>query len=708
MENRQFKSKSMVYSWKILLSLLLIYTGCFSVVGQTSVRMSKHLPGIEQWIEEHFAEGKIPPFSFVYDGQPSESFIEQWKYSAEKLTVDEPDVVEYIFTYINPTNGLSVICNVKGYPDYHGVEWVLNFTNKSPENSREITNVNVCDLSIQYPTEGAFHLHYSEGSHISKYDFHPRSIELVTGEMKRMSPEGGRSSQGDYLPFFNIESPAGQGVVMSVGWTGTWQANISAKNKNTVAMAAGMKRMNLYLYLDESIRTPSVSLMFWESKDRMDGHNQFRRFILAHNSRKINGKLAEYPLSSGFNYRDPSPCGEYSCITSDYAIAMVKRYIQFGLKPEVFWLDAGWHTDASDFEHGKSWANTTGNWTIDTLRFPKGLRPVADVIHQVGTKFMVWFEPERVVRGTQWAVEYPEWMLEKTMQGDPNREDNTWLLFDLGNPEACEWLSKYIGDMLEKNGIDYYRQDCNIEPADYWEANDEPGRIGMKEIRYVEGLYRFWDYLLERFPNLLIDNCASGGRRIDWETTGRSAPLWRSDYYHYYDTDGLQNQTYGLEFFLPIHGTGSLNTDKYSFRSSMSSALIYNWKVTNTQASIPEMQQCLKEFHEIRPYYYEDYYPLTGTGDITPLNIWIAYQLHRPSDDSGIIVAFRRPECEEDRINVNLRGVTPKKEYKITNMDTGKVLNMSGKELTDGLMLELENPRSSLLLKYESVNTIKK
>ena len=161
MENRQFKSKSMVYSWKILLSLLLIYTGCFSVVGQTSVRMSKHLPGIEQWIEEHFAEGKIPPFSFVYDGQPSESFIEQWKYSAEKLTVDEPDVVEYIFTYINPTNGLSVICNVKGYPDYHGVEWVLNFTNKSPENSREITNVNVCDLSIQYPTEGAFHLHYS-------------------------------------------------------------------------------------------------------------------------------------------------------------------------------------------------------------------------------------------------------------------------------------------------------------------------------------------------------------------------------------------------------------------------------------------------------------------------------------------------------------------------------------------------------------------
>ena len=81
----------------------------------------------------------------------------------------------------------------------------------------------------------------------------------------------------------------------------------------------------------------------------------------------------------------PAPCTEYSCLTADYAIAMVKRYIQFGLKPEVFWLDAGWNTDAADFEHGKTWANTAGNWTVDTLRFPKGLRPVADEIHKVGS-----------------------------------------------------------------------------------------------------------------------------------------------------------------------------------------------------------------------------------------------------------------------------------------------------------------------------------
>ena len=153
-------------------------------------------------------------------------------------------------------------------------------------------------------------------------------------------------------------------------------------------------------------------------------------------------------------------------------------------------------------------------------------------------------------------------------------------MFDLGNKEAREWLCRYIGDLIERNGIDYYRQDFNMEPDKYWAAHDEAGRTGMKEIRHVEGLYAFWDYLLERFPGLLIDNCASGGRRLDLETTSRSAPLWRSDYYHYDDPDGYQGHTYGLNFFLPIHGTGILQTDEYSFRSSISSALIYNWKIT--------------------------------------------------------------------------------------------------------------------------------
>ena len=586
-----------------------------------------------------------------------------------------------------------MVCDVKGYPEFRAVEWVLHFHNTSAKNSGQLTRVKVADFDMVYPAAGALKIHYAEGNKISKADYAPRTAEFRTEQPLHIEPHGGRSSE-EAFPFFNLESEASrQGVMVAVGWTGTWFADLEKRDPNRLTLAAGMLNTDLYLYPGEQIRTPSVALMFW-SGERMNGHNRFRRLVLAHHSRKVDGSPF-YPLCSAFNYRDPQPCGEYSCLTADWAIAMVRRYSMFELTPDVFWLDAGWHTGAGDFRHGKSWANTTGNWTVDRERFPEGLKPVSDAVHEAGAKFMVWFEPERVVKGTQWATEHKEWMLDT--EWPEGSEQSTWYLFDLGNDEACDWLCKYYGDLIEENGIDYYRQDFNMLPAGYWRDADEPGRSGIKEIRHIENLYKFWDYLLERFPGLLIDNCASGGKRLDWESIGRSAPLWRSDYYHYDDPDGYQCHTYGLNFFLPIHGTGILLPDQYSFRSSLSSALQCNWKVTEPGVSVLDMQQRIREYRDIREYYYEDYYPLSGTGDLTGSDVWLAYQMHRPSDDSGIVVAFRRQNAPDTEYTVRLGGLTPDASYTLVDCDTQAETVRSGRELTEGLTLRLDNPKSSLL-----------
>lgn len=650
---------------------------------------------IEQWIKDNFSAGKIPPFSFVYDGKHSDSFIRTWTFSSRKLESDEHHVMKYHFTYESRHAGLKVECDLEGYTDFDAVKWVLHFTNTGADDSKILKEVKAVDMELRSEVAGEFKLHSVEGNHISKRDFHPWTRGIAAGGNYQMAPEGGRSSE-EAFPFFNIESPANQGVVFAIGWSGTWLADFVRKDDKTISVKSGMKYFESYLKAGETIRTPGVALLFWEGRDRMTGHNKFRRFVLAHQSRKIGGEFARYPLSSGFNYRDPAPCTEYSCLTADYAIAMIRRYTRFGLIPEVYWLDAGWYTGASDYENGKTWANTVGNWTVDQGRFPQGLKPIADEAHKVGAKFMVWFEPERVIRGTQWAEEHPEWMLDI-----PDSNDDTYLLFDLGNEKARIWLSQTIARMIRENGIDYYRQDFNMQPDIYWKANDEPGRAGIKEIRHIEGLYAFWDYLLKEFPNLLIDNCASGGRRIDFETIARSAPLWRSDYYHYDDPDGYQCHTYGLNFFLPLHGTGILQTDKYSFRSSISSALIYNWKITSKEVSVIDMQNCLKEYAAVRPYFYEDYYPLSGTENLTRDEIWLAYQMHRPSDDSGIVVAFRRSKSPDHSIVVQLSGLRPEKTYTLGNYDNDSVLTKTGRELMDGLRLVTEHPGESLLLYYK-------
>lgn len=680
---------------KIFCLWCLFFSCAPGVNAQARTTLTSKPLEVEQWITSSFAKGKTPPFSFMYDDKYSAAFIRTWNYSAERLKSGEANVIRYRFTYTNKEAGLQIECDVDGYTDFEAVKWMLRFRNIAANNSKMLKMVKAIDIGLQYAKAGEFKLHSADGNHISRADFHPRTRTMKVGENYQIAPVNGRSSEVAF-PFFNIESPTKQGVMFSIGWSGTWVADFMKTDSRTFAIKSGMKRFESYLQAGESIRTPSVSLLFWKGSDRMTGHNKFRRFVLAHQSRKINGKFATYPLSSGFNYRDPAPCTEYSCLTADYAIAMIRRYTQFGLKPEVYWLDAGWNTGAANYEGGQSWANTVGNWTVDTTRFPQGLKPVSDEVHKAGAKFMVWFEPERVIRGTQWAREHPEWMLDI-----PGSTKDTYLLFDLGNDEAREWMSEYIARMIKENGIDYYRQDFNMYPDIYWEANDEPGRAGIKEVRHIEGLYKFWDYLLDTFPDLLIDNCASGGKRIDLETISRSATLWRSDYYHYDDPDGYQGHTYGLNYFLPMHGTGILQTDRYSFRSSISSALIYNWKITDKNSSIVEMQRCLKEFAEIRPYFYEDYYPLSGIGDLTKDNIWLVYQLHRPSDNSGIVVAFRRRDSPDSSMIVKLSGLNPRDIYSIKNFDNVVLQTKTGKELSEGFTLTIAEPRGSLLLQYK-------
>jgi len=665
----------------------------------TNAQPTKGIPSgtaeVHQWVAQHFAKDKVPPFSFLYGGKSSNNFIKNWQFSAEKLKSMEPNAEETIYTWSDKQSGLAVNCMVTCFNDFQAVEWVLNFVNTSGKNTPLIEKAAAIDYSFVSETEGTFILHHAKGSNAERSDFQPVDEKMQVGKGIYMTPVGGRSSDNTAFPFFNIEIPDGQGVMVAVGWTGKWYADVLQADEKSIALKSGMEKMKLALYPKEEIRTPKICLLFWKGEDRMIGHNQFRQFILAHHSRKIDGKFAEYPLSGSFDYGDPSPCGEYNCLTEEFAIALVKRYQQFRILPEVFWLDAGWYTGCGwDKKNGEWWQNV-GNWTVDKDRFPDGLKPVADAVHQTGAKFMVWFEPERVMEGTQIYKEHPEWLIK--LPGNSNA------LFDLGNAKARMWLIDHISGMIKNEGIDYYRQDFNFDPMPYWEANDMPGRIGISEIKHIEGLYAYWDSLLVRFPKLLIDNCASGGRRIDLETTSRSAPLWRTDY-QYGEPNGYQSHTFGLNFYLPIHGTAIYKTDSYTFRSGLGGTAVMNWEVTGKNSEpIPAIQKRIEDYKKLRPYFYADYYPLTEGRNDTRDNVWLAYQLNRPEQKDGIVLAFRRSDCGNESIRVKLRGLDEKATYELFYEDYELRTKNTGKELMDGFEMAIPQKPASLLIGYKKV-----
>ena len=672
-------------AWMVVLLLCVL-----NVKAQTLQRIAVPV-SVDRWITSTFAKGKTPPFSFVYDGVESQTFIRKWRHSIVK-NGSEQGVASYTVSYLDRTTGLKVDCHVKGFQEFGAVEWVLNFTNTGVENTPQITQVKSVDYSVLSVASGDYQVLHALGSNHNRADFQPQLTAITQEQPLSMSPVSGRSSDTSAFPFFNVISPDNKGFVVAIGWTGTWYADLTIPAAKNFNLAAGMKRMDLHLYPGETIRTPLVAMLFWQGEDYMTGNNAFRRFVLKHHTHKPTEEYASYtPICGGLDWGDPAPCNEYGCLTEEYAVALIKRYKMFGLQPEVIWLDAGWYEGAGG--PNGVWWNSVGSWVVDKERFPRGLKPLSDAAHGIGAKFMVWFEPERVFDGSRLVKEHPEWLLKI---GAGNN------LLDLGNKEALTWLCKYIGDFIEENGIDYYRQDFNMPIDGYWASYDEPNRIGMKEIRHIEGLYAYWDYLLERFPNMMIDNCASGGRRIDLETTSRSIPLWRTDY-QYGEVNGYQCHTYALNFFLPLHGTGTYNMDNYGIRSSMSSATVCNWEFTSQRVTIPGMQSAMQQIKELRPYYLEDYYPLTGLQDHTPDTVWLAYQLNRPSDDTGVVMAFRRKDNQLPEIEVKLRGLQPDAIYQVTNVDSGEIFECLGAELMRSLILKLEKPYTSLSLKYKKL-----
>jgi alpha-galactosidase len=284
---------------------------------------------------------------------------------------------------------------------------------------------------------------------------------------------------------------------------------------------------------------------------------------------------------------------------------------------------------------------------------------------------------------------HPDWLLSPSNlppEQQYQSRDGFYLL-NLGNEDALAWLKGKTSEMIGSIGIDIYRHDFNMYPLNYWRNEEAPDRQGMNEIRYITGLYDYFDTLLHNHPDLLIDNCASGGRRLDFEMLRRTIPLWRTDLC--WDNVAEQCMTYGLSLWMPLHGVGSVSLDPYDFRSGMgtnfTTALDYNDPAIWTTAI-----ELLNQYKSIKHLFEGDFYPLTPYN--TSQDAWIAWQFDRPDLGEGMVQAFRREKSIHESIQLNLIGLDPDARYFVKNIDVNDSEEMTGCELMDnGLDIYIEN-----------------
>jgi len=634
------------------------------------------------WLDEHrpslLLDTAAPPFSFNYDGAPVLQSIAGWKHTITSSTTDRG--MQHEATWEDPRTGLAVTATVLAFKEYPAVDWVLHLENRGRETTPIIENIRAADLQLD--TGNAKRpavLHQLHGDSCSETTFTPFDVSLSSGQNLRMAPARGRPSQETAFPFWNLQY-ADRGVITAIGWSGQWSAWYDRAPTGPARFQAGMEKTHLRLQPGEKIRTPRVLLMPWAG-DRQNAHNRFRRLMLFQYVARLNGRPLRLPLAlQTFDRYISRP----DWATEAGQLEAVEAAHRIGF--DTYWFDAGWFVGG--FPSG------AGNWFVKPKEFPNGLKPVSDRCRKYGLQFIVWFEPCRVAPGTQIAREHPQFVL-----GDKSRDG----LFNLGDPKAREWLTDLISQRITEFGVDVYREDFNIDPLAFWTINDPPDRQGLTEIRFVEGHYLFWDALRARHPGLWIDNCASGGRRIDLETCMRSVPLWRSDTScspgH---PEWNQQQSAAISQYLPLHTASAWDINRYTFRSSGTGGLLCEADYLNPDFPLEPARALLAEIRDNQKYWYGDFYPLTPASSAP--DQFAAHQLHRSDLDSGIVLAFRRPECELKGIILDLRGLAADHSYRFEFIDeTGQATSQTAtaqEVKTRGLELRIPARGQSLLVRY--------
>jgi len=127
--------KKYIASWVIL---CLVWMAA-PAYGQSLSRFGNKNVKVGDWVDQQFRKGTTPPFSFRYNGNHSSDFIGKWQFTAKKGGQNAQGVVNNIYSWQDRKTGLNVTCDLKYYPEYEAVEWVLHFTNGSGADSPLIT-----------------------------------------------------------------------------------------------------------------------------------------------------------------------------------------------------------------------------------------------------------------------------------------------------------------------------------------------------------------------------------------------------------------------------------------------------------------------------------------------------------------------------------------------------------------------------------------
>ena len=323
----------------------------------------------------------------------------------------------------------------------------------------------------------------------------------------------GNWSTKKYLPMGYLENmEADCGLYWQIEHNGSWHAEISDENGHFYLALSGPTEVQSHWFkiLQPGERFTTVPVAVGVSTadfDRAMGQlTRYRRMI-----RRPNKDNENLPVI----FNDYMNC-LFGDPTTEKEIPLIDAAAEIGC--EYYVIDAGWYAPGE-------WWDSVGEWQQCRERFPGGIEEVTAYIREKGMIPGLWLELEVMGINCEKAKRVPDdWFF---VRHGKRVFDRSRYQLDFRNPAVIEHVDEVVDRVVNQYGVGYIKMDYNIEPGIGTELHADSVGQGLLEH---ERAYLAWlDGVFEKYPDLVIENCSSGGLRTDYAMLSRYSIQSTSD-----------------------------------------------------------------------------------------------------------------------------------------------------------------------------------
>ncbi len=440
-----------------------------------------------------------------------------------------------IVTLVDPLHKLEVELHYTIYSDYGVLVRSAKFKNKS---DTEIQLQHAFSTALDLPPADyeILHLHGTWSRELNE-----ERIDVPKGRFVIDSARG--TSSAAHSPFVAImqkgtSEAIGRVYATSLVYSGNFAINIEKGEFEDVRVIAGINPFNFHWRLKPGKKfcTPEALHVYTENGLRGMSHI-WHDFI----REKISPPQFKFqPRPTYLNTWEAA----YFDVDEEKVLALADKANEVGV--DMLVLDDGW------FEGRRDDTSSLGDWVADSERFPRGIPWLASQVKAKGLKFGIWFEPEMVNPRSMLFEAHPDWILH--VPGRQPSLGRNQLTLDLSREEVTDYIFEKIDAILSCGDIDYVKWDMNRNMTEVGSAGLPRNRQREVSHRYMIGLYRLLKKLTAKYPDILFENCASGGNRFDLGMLSFMPQTWTSDMC---DPVGRLDIVNGASYLFPLDVTAA-------------------------------------------------------------------------------------------------------------------------------------------------------